>query len=292
MELHQVRYLLAVVEARNFTRAAERCGVSQPALTSAIRKLEDELGGPLLHRDRSGATLSRLGELLLPRLERMLEDEHSVADLARNYAASERAPLRVGVLSTIGPRKLAGLLQTFRARAPGVELELEVTSLERLYHHLEDRSIEVALGASASQGPGWLVSRTLYEEEYRVVLPPGHALLEQDSIALADLDGEHYVDRLACERRGAFSLICRERSIDLRTGYRTEDDHWAEALVNAGVGIAFMPVYSVLSPQSSQRPLVDPRLAREVCLWRSVDAPPTPAAKLFWKTLAEATLDT
>ncbi|WP_249351327.1 LysR family transcriptional regulator [Corallococcus exiguus] len=118
MEMHQVRYFLAVSETHSFTRAAERCHVSQPTLTAAIKKLEAELGGLLLLRDRSGAKLTPLGRLVLPRLQRIDDESRSVALIAENHRRLKKVPLRIGVLCTIGPARLSGYLAAFRAVAP------------------------------------------------------------------------------------------------------------------------------------------------------------------------------
>src|SRR5439155_3241321 len=103
MEMHQVRYFLALGELLNFTRAAERCHVSQPALTRAIQTLEDELGGPLLHRERHNTHLTELGRMMRPYLQDVLEQSRKAKERARAFASLGAAPLALGVMCTIGP---------------------------------------------------------------------------------------------------------------------------------------------------------------------------------------------
>ncbi|MEM6931523.1 MAG: LysR family transcriptional regulator, partial [Myxococcota bacterium] len=153
MELTQIRYVLAVYEARNFTRAAERCGVSQPSLTAAVKKLEHELGGPIFHRDRAGARLSPLGELLLPMFERLEGEQKRVAVAARKYQLLDQTPLRIGVQQGLGPARLAPAIRSFRAQAPGVEVEFLTQPPRQMLDRLEEGDLEMAMGTSLASPP-------------------------------------------------------------------------------------------------------------------------------------------
>ena len=190
MELHQIRYFLAVNDTRNFTRAAERCSVSQPALTNAIKKLERELDGPLFHRDRSGAKLTPLGELLLPRFQRLASESASVLEIADNHRRLRNVPLRIGVLRTIGPSKIAPCLEEFRQRAPGVELEIQILPKDELISRLEEATLEVIITNASVVRRDWAVIKAIYEERYVVVLPPAHPLEERPEVSLPELVGE------------------------------------------------------------------------------------------------------
>jgi len=287
MELHQIRYFLAVHDTRNFTRAAERCSVSQPALTNAIKKLEKELDGPLFHRDRGGAKLTTLGELVLPRFRRLAQESASVLEIAENHRLLRNVPLRIGVLRTIGPTRLAAYLEDFRRRAPGVELEIQVLSHELLVSRLEEAALEVIITNVDVVSHDWAVVKTLYQERYVVVLPPSHPLAGRDDIALLDLSGEPYIDRLACELRDKVTAACSHRGCELYATYRTENEAWIECLVRAGVGLALMPEHSLVSKDTIRRQLVDPAVTRTISMIRSADHPTSPAAKLLWETLNE-----
>ncbi|MEL7372209.1 MAG: LysR family transcriptional regulator [Myxococcota bacterium] len=282
MELHQVRYALALAECSNFTRAAERCRVSQPALTAAIKKLEGEMGGPLFHRDRTGAHLTPLGQLILPKFRHMLTQLGSIEDVARNFRAAQQIPFRVGVLSTIGAARIGRALRRFSETAPGVELEVVHGTDASLRADLEDGGLEVAVTSSTEAPPPWAIARPLYQERYVVVLPPGHRLSAQEALVLSMLDGERYVDRLACERRGHFLEICSQAGVELVPTHRSENDPWVEALVQTGCGLAIMPEYSLVSPTSTVRPLVEPSLSRDVVVWRNADHARTPTGRLLW----------
>jgi DNA-binding transcriptional LysR family regulator len=127
----------------------------------------------------------------------------------------------------------------------------------------------------------------LYDERYVVVLPPGHRLAGREGLRLQDLDGEPYLDRLACEMREKVAGACAARGMELYAAYRTDREDWVQSLVQAGLGFAFMPEHSVLVPSATLCPLVDPALQRTIALVRSGDRTPSPAAQLFWDTLRE-----
>jgi DNA-binding transcriptional LysR family regulator len=286
MEIHQVRYFLAVVESRSFTRAAERCAVSQPALTAAIKKLEEELGGPLLLRERGGAKLTPLGQHVLPRFQRLQDETQAVQVIADNHRRLKQVPLRVGVLCTIGPARLAASLAAFRAEAPGVELEMAVAMQGEILRRLEEAEVDVIVSNLGEIIPDWCVTTPLYEERYVVALPPGHRLLAaRAGLRLDDLAGEPYVDRLACEMRERLAGACAARGMELYAAYRTDREDWVQSLVQAGLGFAFMPEHSLTVAEASPRPLVDPALTRTILLVRSGDRTPPPALQLFWDTL-------
>lgn len=148
-----------MAETHSFTRAAERSRVSQPTLTGAIKKLENELGGPLLLRARGGSKLTPLGRMILPRLQRIEDESRCVSLAAENHRRLKQVPLRVGVLNTIGPARLSGHLAAFRAVAPGVEVEFHAGSQDTVLQ-LGEPPID-DLGAATALASG-IVPRTAF----------------------------------------------------------------------------------------------------------------------------------
>ena len=122
MEMHQVRYFLAVAETLNFTRAAEQCHVAQPSLSRAIGKLEEELGGDLFRRERSQSHLTELGRSMLPVLQQCYHSAEAAKELASKYGTTEMAPLRMGVSRTVRLELLAPMLLELSHACPGLEL--------------------------------------------------------------------------------------------------------------------------------------------------------------------------
>jgi len=281
MELQQIRYFLAVQRHGSFSRAAEDCDVSQPALTQAVRKLEEEVGGELFHREGKRVVLTALGRLIQPALEQSVGGAQSARSLAENFKLLRQAPLRLGLQTTIGPTRIASFLSVFHRRQPGVEITVEDGQPAALLDKLERGDLDFALVSGAQPLPDAFRSDKLYDERYVVVLPAGHALGRLAQIRLADVNGEPYVDRLSCEMREAVMALSRESGVHLYATFRSEREDWVEAMVQAGLGFAFMPAYSIRSRELHQRPLVEPQVQREVLAVDVRGRARSPAARLF-----------
>lgn len=280
MELHQIRYFLSAAETLNFTRAAEQLHVSQPALTTAVRKLEEELGAPLFHREGKRVLLSELGQIMRPHLAQALERMESAREAATNFRLLNKAPLKVGAMSTIGPQRLTHFLAAFQREHPGVELGVHEGLAPQLGARLESGELDLAL-LSVECGLEGYRFEPLYVERYVVIAPPGHRFQQQNAVTLADLAGEAYVDRLACELRERVMAACGERAVELYATFRSEREDWIQGMVAAGMGFAFMPEYSVTQAGLLTRPLVEPEVARTVALAHMPGRPFTPPAAAF-----------
>lgn len=136
MEMHQIKYFLAICETHNFTRAAERCNVSQPSLTRAIKLLEEELGGELLRRERNLTHLTDLGHIMRPHLEKVYAEANAAKQDALSFLKLEKAPLNLGVMCTIGPTRLIGLISGFQQSNPGIEMNIQDAPADRLLERL------------------------------------------------------------------------------------------------------------------------------------------------------------
>ncbi len=264
MELQQIRYFLSICEFGGFSRAAEACDVSQPALTAAVKKLEAEFGSPLFHREGKRLVLTKLGGMLRPHLEQVVGETQRVEDVARKFKLLKQAPLRVGTLPTIGPAQLARFFESFRNEHRGIEVTVHEAPLAELLRTLEAGDLDLAL-VSAPQGTGDVFrSESLYRESYVVICPPGHPFEAQKQVSLKETSGHDYVDRLACELREAVMGVCREKNIELYAAFRSNREDWVQSMVLAGLGFAFMPKYSVTLAGLVARPLVDPAVEREI----------------------------
>ena len=281
MEMSQIRYVLAAARHLNFTKAAETCNVSQPALTKGIRALEEELGSTLFHREGRRILLTEFGRTMLPHLTQIAEEAEAARDLARNFRLLSKVPLRVGVLSTIGHVRLARFLAEFGKRHDGMELAVSEGSLAELSERLDRGDIDVAILTLTEAVAERFTVRDLYAERYVVVFPPNHRLNRMNAVRLTDLSGEKYVDRLACEMREMVMAVCEAEKIELYAHFRSEREDWVQAMVLAGIGFAFMPEYSVTLPGLSQRPLVEPEVARTVAAATMPGRAQAPATAAF-----------
>jgi len=266
MEMHQVRYFLAAAKSLSFTRAAEDCNVSQPALTTAIKKLEEQLGSLLFHRDGRQIRLTEFGRRMQPHLGQILQQAKAAEGVAKDFRLLNQVPVRLGVMSSIGPMRVAGLLAAFQRQSPGVEVAVRDGAPEALAAQLDADELDLAMlnpldGLGENYG-----AVPLYTERYVVLLPQDHPLCGRNTLALSDLSEQPYVDRLSCEMREMVIGVCSDMKVKLYAKFRSEREDWVQAMVRANIGFAFMPEFSVTHPDSVQRPLTDPTVTRTISL--------------------------
>jgi len=277
MEMFQVRYVLAAAKLLNFTKAAALCNVSQPAMTKAVKTLEAELGAPVFHREGKRILLSDFGRSLLPHLQHILHQTEATRSLADNFRLLNHVPIRLGVMSTIGPVRLSRFLAKFQTDHPGVEVAVSEASAGDLKTRLENADLDLAVLNAMGDARGSFTVHDLYKERYVVIFPPDHRLANLNAIKLADLSGEPYVDRLSCEMRETVMDVCRNHNVTLYARFRSEREDWVQAMVLARIGFAFMPECSVTLPELLQRPLIDPDVSRTISLLSATGRPYSPA---------------
>ena len=199
MEMHQIRYFLAVAETLNFTRAAEQCHVAQPSLSRAVRKLEEELGDDLFRRERRRTHLTELGRSMLPVLQQCYDSAQAAKELADQYGTAETAPLHIGVSRTVSIELLAPIFSELVRAFPGLELSFQRGDGAEVLEKLRAGDFEVAITASASvdweRFDGWV----LFEEDFALIVPRNHALARRKNITLGDAAAEPFVARSYCE---------------------------------------------------------------------------------------------
>jgi LysR family transcriptional regulator, hydrogen peroxide-inducible genes activator len=280
--MHQIRYFLAVSEELNFTRAAERCHVAQPSLTRAIKLLEEELGGPLFHRERANTHLSELGRMMKPHLEEVFERTRKAKDEARDFAKLNRAGLKLGIMCTIAPHQLVELITAVQMRHPGFELHIVDAASRQLEERLKDGDLEVAIYCLPVESDDERLHRIpLFREQMMIVVSPRHRLASQAAVRAMELDGESYVNRANCEFRGYAGPIWNEHGAQCNLVYRSERDDWVLAMIAAGLGFGFMPASCATHPGVTVRPLIEPEFWREVNLVTVRGRPHSPAVGAF-----------
>jgi len=281
MEMQQVRYFVALAGTLNFTRAAEQCNVSQPALTRAIQQLEHELGGPLFHRERGNTHLSELGRMMLPYLKTVEESCRAARDQARAVKRLERATLTIGTMCTIGPQLISQLLVQFRTEHPDVEVQVVDAGGPQMVEMLEKGDLEVAIVGVPGELPESLHQVPIFEERFVILLPPNHRLAAMDEIPASELDQEPYVSRSNCE---VFEPVRKElngRGVFLRQVFSSPRDDWVQGMIKAGLGLGFFPEFSVTDSDLVVRPLVNPGFNRTIYLTTVRGRPHSPAVGAF-----------
>ena len=276
MELHEIRYLLAVGETRSFTKAAAACHVTQPALTRAIRKLEDELGGPLVSRERGNIHLTDLGRLLEPSLREMIVQASQAKRTAEGFLRLQGAPVRLGVMCSIGPVRFTGFLNRFRVSHPGVELTLTEGVSSGLKDLLRSGDIDVAVISDPDGFEPPHLARVLYEEPFALACGPTHPFTSRPALRPEDLEGQIYLQRIHCEYRDRLAQILADRGVEIRRAHRSEREDWIQSMVAADMGVCFLPSFSAMIPGLTLVPFVDPAVTREVCVVTIDRRPPSP----------------
>src|SRR4051812_20730978 len=187
MELSQIKYFVTLAKTLHFTRAAESCNVSQPALTRAIQKLEQELGGPLFHRERSYTQLTELGQLVLPSLERALVAARDARQQADAFRRRETSPLRIGLEYSVPTSVLTPILSALRRQNTDIELTLRQGAQGQLCERMLAGEIDLALLINGPDLPERMHRWEMFTEQYVLLCPPEHRFRDQERIAVHDI---------------------------------------------------------------------------------------------------------
>lgn len=286
MEMTQIRYFLALCEARNFTRAAERCGVTQPALTRAIQRLEEELGGFLFRRDHRRVVPTELGRLMQPKLASILGNAAEARTTARSFLKLEDARLRLGIMCTIGPIRVVELLDRYHRRQPRAQVELHEGTLPELQARLAAGEIDVAILAQPDPYAAELEVMPLYRERFVVGFAKGHRLEAMREVPIRELDGESYLARLNCEFRDRLGEIHEAQGVRARICHRSEREDWVQVMAVAGLGLCLIPEFSPVVAGLQTRPLAEPEVWREVSIVRPAMRRPASAIASFLREVA------
>jgi LysR family transcriptional regulator, hydrogen peroxide-inducible genes activator len=277
MEMHQIRYFLAVADELNFTRAARKCNVAQPSLTRAIRLLEEELGGALFNRERSNTHMSELGRVMKPHLKQVWQMTTATREIANDVLGMRRTTLRLGVMCTITPEVMVGMLKSMRENHPGIQIEILDDTADNLRDRLRKGELEAALVCLEQTADDGLLAMPVFKEQMKIVVASDHRLAPSDQITIADLNGERYLERLNCEVGAKISRVFDERGFDDETVCRSERDDWILEMAAAGFGYACMPGSSVHRGDVVARPLIEPEFWRKIYLTTVRGRPHSPA---------------
>jgi LysR family transcriptional regulator, hydrogen peroxide-inducible genes activator len=265
MEMHQVRYFLAVAGELNFTRASEKCNVTQPSLSRAIKLLEEELGGPLFHRDRESTHLTDLGQMVRPHFQSLYHHSMLVKHLSQDFG--QKVPLKLGIMSTISPDEIIDLIANIRTRHPDVELKLCDANAKDLRARLLAGDLEVVIYALPGEEPDECIhSIPLFREQMVLAVHRGHRLAKARAFPVREMNGECYIHRMNCEFAGYADQILEQQGVTCTPTYWSERDDWTLAMVAAGLGFAFMPANAVKHPGVVGLPVVEPEFWRQVNL--------------------------
>lgn len=292
MTLNELRYIVAVSQERNFRRAAERVYISQPALSLAIQKLEEELSVQIFERSRVAVSVTPIGELIVAQAQRVLEEAAQIKEIASQGKDHLVGTLRIGAIYTVGPYLLPELIPVLKRKAPHMPLEMEENLTANLEALLANGRLDAIIIALPFAGPG-IVTLPLYDEDFGVVVPLEHPWAKKKRIKTAELASEKV---LLLNSGHCFSNQVREACSELNTSVgEIQQGNSLETIRNmvaSGLGITVLPVTANSEKYRSQLtreiPFAAPVPARRIALaWRKGFA-----RKQAIEVLAQAVIET
>ena len=287
MEFNQVRYFLTLANTLNFTRAAESCNVTQPALTRAIQKLEDELGGLLFYRERSLTQLTELGHLMLPFLEQTSAAAQAAREQALAFKRRDSAPLRLGLDPSIATAVLTPVLGELAARIKGFTLSMREASSPAICTFLLDGTLDAGLVVAGEPVPERLNRWKLYDERLAVLCPPAHEFAGLDAVPVARLAQEQILRRDVpdCAIASAIESLAAGSGLQLQVQHSGSQEDHLHAMIKVGLGVALVGEFQTVPAGLVARPLAEPEASRAVTLVAAAGRQPGPAVAGFLKLM-------
>ena len=263
MTFNELRYLVAIAQEKSFGRAAQRCFVSQPALSVAIQKLEEELGTQLFERGRAEITVTPVGERIVEQAQKVLEEAAHIREIAQAGRNQLVGLFRLGVIYTVAPYLLPDLIPALNERAPQMPLEIEENLTEQLETALKSGRIDAAIIAMPFQPPG-MATEFLYEEPFQVVVPQQHRWARRKTIQPSELAGEHTIllNVGHCFRDQVLDA-CPELNRGDAPVTRTNSLETVRNMVASGLGVSVLP-RDALTPKYHSRLVVAVPFAKPV----------------------------
>lgn len=276
MTLTELRYIVTLAQEQHFGRAAERCHVSQPTLSIAVKKLEDELGVALFERAKSRIHPTAVGQQILERARRILEQAADIRDLANRGRDQLTGPLALGTLPTVGPYLLPQFIPLLQRMAVQMPLRVEEDLAPALSKKLRHGELD-ALLVTAPFNEVDVVTQLLFEEPFVLLLPAGHPLAGKSEIAVEDLNGQEVL--LPGDGQGfreqIFMAFPSLRLVTEGSASHAGSLETLRHMVASGLGVTILPLAAAQLPLYAanvitMRPFVPPAPSRQLMLaWRA-----------------------
>ncbi|MEI6713654.1 MAG: LysR family transcriptional regulator [Verrucomicrobiota bacterium] len=292
MEIYQLQYFLEVAQTRNFTRAAERLHIAQPALSEQIRRLEEELGTKLIDRGRRESVLTAAGKVLAERASGLLDQLESTKRAVQDIVGLRAGRLVLGAIPSVSACVLPPVVAEFRHRYGQVELLLVEGTSESVAEWVEAGRVDVGIVQLPVSGER-LVSVELLRERFVLLVDQSHRLVCRKKIAVEDLAGEQFVFYKGRARDSALEA-CRLAGFVPKIACESGELETVRSLVAAGLGVAILPELAGKQDRSNcvSIPIVDPNLMRTLSVIRSDRRAESPASIAFTELLGMSTSTT
>ena len=248
MNLRDLKYLVALADHKHFGRAAAACYVSQPTLSTQIKKLEDELGVPLVERAPRKVMLTPAGRDAAERARRIVAEVEQMKEAARRSQDPEAGTVRLGMFPTLGPYLLPHVVPRIRARFPHLELLLVEEKSDVLLSRLREGKLDAGLLA-LPVADDQLHTEFLFEEPFVLAVPESHPLAQRGSLTLAELSHQQLLllEDGHCLREQALD-VCRLSGANEKSEFRATSLETLRQMVAAEVGITLLPTLAVKPP--------------------------------------------
>lgn len=281
MDIRRIRQFLTLAETLNFSEAARKCGVSQPALSKAVQKLESELGGPLVRREGRLTHLTHLGRAMAKQLTEVERASAIAESTARKLSTGQVQPLEIAVMCTVGPYRLSPFLLAFQAEHPDVEITLHDSPAQKINADLLSGMVDLAIIGAPMEDSDRLRHVPLYSERMVMACANDHPYANRDKVTLHDIARQPYLDRLHCEFRDIFMSQALREHAPMRVALRSEREDWIQYLVRTGQGVTILPEHSVVMEGIATVPLERADTHRDVLLAVATGREDQPAVRAF-----------
>jgi LysR family hydrogen peroxide-inducible transcriptional activator len=280
MTLTELRYIVALAREKHFGRAAEVCFVSQPTLSVAVKKLEEELGVALFERAKTEVAVTPVGERVVEQARRVLEELEGVKRIAQQAQDPLAGPLKIGAIYTIGPYLFPRLVPLLHESAPQMPLVIEENYTARLRERLVQGELDAIIVCQPFEEPG-VVTLPLYDEPFRVLVPAKHPWAKRKQIATSDLSGETVLllgaghcfrDQVVAACPSCVGPSAAEGG--LQKAVEGSSLETIRYMVASGMGITVQPCTAANGPGQHPstlavvRPFIDPPQRRVALAWR------------------------
>lgn len=290
MELHQLRYMVAIARAGTFCRAAEQCHISQPSLSQQIQKLENELGERLFDRTKRKTQLTSHGTAFLQRAVRILEEVEAAKREASDAKTMVAGELRLGILPTIAPYLLPEIMRSFTKDFPAVQIIVQEDTTKQLVEQLHACDLDMAIVSDPIDGEKLRVEQ-LFEEDLLLAVPSDHPLAKRPGINTRDLDNERLIVMKEGHCLGDQVLkFCDRRALKPTISFRSGQLETVRALVCSGMGVSLIPEMAATAREGKSpvyRPFLTPKPTRTIlAIWPTIRPPGRAAMELLTRIRA------
>lgn len=280
MTLTELRYVVALAQERHFGRAAQKCFVTQPTLSLALAKLEDELGVRLFERNKNEVLVSARGQAIVEQARRVLDEVGKIQHMAKGAQDQLAGTLRLGAIPTIGPYLLPDLVPILRKRAPHMPLAIEENLTGNLAPMLREGELDVVVIALPFALPG-VKTQVVYEEPFSVVVPEGHRWQSRRDVKPSELAQENLLvlNNGHCFRDQVLEACPGQSNTALAEGHAGSSLETIRNMVASGLGVSVLPMSALTARYATKLlravPFAAPVPSRKVALaWRaSFDRP-------------------